>query len=102
MSYPRDHRPTPAEQEARARELLGAPVERRPGHDWEVDYLDEGQSELDTIGVSDCATIEDALEKARHTLDGAWVTGSPREPTEIVAVRRAPVAPPAGGAQAGG
>ncbi|MBI3704739.1 MAG: hypothetical protein HY244_13055 [Rhizobiales bacterium] len=62
-------------------------IEKRPGADWEVYYMDiDGTREC--MSVFGCLTPEEAIEEARYSLNVSAETEEEKDQFEILAVVR--------------
>ena len=62
-------------------------VERRPGPDWDIHYMDI-DGVCDCMSVFGCATPEEAIAEARYSLNALCKNEEERDQFEILAVIR--------------
>lgn len=65
-----------------------AKIEKRPGPDWAVYYMDLVDGSTECVSVFGSATPEEAIAEARASLNALCETGEEEDQFEILAVVR--------------
>ena len=63
-------------------------IEKRPGPDWDVYYMDMQDGTRECMSVFGCATPEEAIAEARYSLTVSCETEEEKDWFEILAVVR--------------